>query len=66
MTGGLMLPLKFAKLIRTSKCCLLSGNPRTLDMLQDAHERGLDFDILVKPVHPSVIIDRLKAMSVMN
>jgi hypothetical protein len=44
----------------------MSGNNRTAEMLKDAHERGHDFDILAKPVHPSVIIDRLNAMSVVH
>jgi FixJ family two-component response regulator len=48
------------------KVLILSGHERTAVLLKDAHERGHDFDILTKPVHPSVIIDRLKAMSVGN
>jgi hypothetical protein len=41
----------------------VSGNNRTADMLKDAGERGHEFDILAKPVHPSVIIHRLKTMN---
>jgi hypothetical protein len=32
-------------------------------MLKAAHDLGHDFDILAKPVHPSVILERLKTVS---
>ena len=35
-------------------------------MLKDAHEAGHDFEILAKPFYPTEIIDRLKAMNVVN
>ncbi|HMH14711.1 MAG TPA: hypothetical protein VK578_16555 [Edaphobacter sp.] len=57
---GVTIPSSFGKVL------LVSGNEKTADLLKDAHERGHDFDILAKPVHPTVIIDRLKAMSVLN
>jgi len=45
---------------------LVSGNEKAADLLNEANERGYDFEILAKPVHPSVIIDRLSEMSVLN
>ena len=60
---GIEAAIEICKAIPNCKVLLMSGNPLTMDMLKDAHERGHDFDILAKPVHPSVIIDRLNAMS---
>jgi DNA-binding NarL/FixJ family response regulator len=68
MTGmmGIDAAIEICKTLPSCKVLILSGNDRTADMLKDAHERGHDFDILAKPVHPTVIIDRLKAMSVLS
>jgi DNA-binding NtrC family response regulator len=40
---------------------LMSGNERTSQLLVDAVRDGYQFDILPKPVHPTVILDRLRA-----
>lgn len=58
--------IEICKVHPNCKVLLLSGNERAAGILKDAHERGHDFDILAKPVHPVVIIDRLKAMSVVT
>lgn len=64
--SGIESAIEICKILPNCKVLLVSGNNRTADMLKDAHERGHDFDILAKPVHPSVIIDRLQAMSVVK
>jgi DNA-binding NtrC family response regulator len=61
--SGIEAAIEICKVLPNCKVLLMSGNIRTGDMLKDAHEQGYDFDILAKPVHPTVIIDRLKAMS---
>ena len=63
---GIDAAIEIRKVLPNRKVLLVSGNNRTAEMLKDAHERGHDFDIVAKPVHPSVIIDRLNAMSVVN
>ena len=63
---GIEAAIEICKVLPNCKVLLMSGNNRTAEMLKDAHEQGHDFDILAKPVHPSVIIDRLNAMSVVN
>ena len=64
MTGitGIDAAIEIRKALPNCKVLLLSGNERTADLLKDARERGHDFDILAKPVHPSVIIDKLKGL----
>jgi CheY-like chemotaxis protein len=39
---------------------LMSGNERTSALLAEAVQDGYTFDILAKPVHPTVILDRLR------
>jgi DNA-binding NtrC family response regulator len=39
---------------------LISGNDRTSKLLADAVRDGYNFDILPKPVHPTVILDFLR------
>jgi hypothetical protein len=40
----------------------MSGNNSTSDLLKEAQKKGHAFDVLAKPVHPSVILDRLKTL----
>ena len=40
---------------------LISGDDRTSQILANAIRDGHHFDILAKPVHPTVILDRLRA-----
>ena len=61
---GIDAAFEILKVLPNCQVLLLSGSTLTSDMLKDAHERGHDFEIFAKPVHPSVIIDRLQAISV--
>jgi hypothetical protein len=63
---GIELAIEVCKILPNCKVLLISGNIKTADMLMDAKERGHDFEIFAKPFHPSVIIERLNAMSVVN
>lgn len=36
---------------------LFSGDTRTADLLAEAATKGYSFDILAKPVHPTVILE---------
>jgi DNA-binding NtrC family response regulator len=37
---------------------LFSGQPGTIDLIADAAEDGHPFEIVAKPVHPTVLLDR--------
>ena len=41
----------------------MSGNNSTAELLKAAQEQGHAFDVLAKPVHPEVILERLKSIS---
>jgi DNA-binding NtrC family response regulator len=40
---------------------LMSGNERTASLLADSVRDGYNFEILAKPVHPTLILDRLRS-----
>ena len=64
--SGIDAAIEIRVILPNCKVLLLSGNQETAAMLDDAHEQGHNFDIMAKPVHPTVIIDRLKAMCVLH
>jgi len=62
--SGIDAAIEIRTILPNCKVLLVSGNNRTDDMLKDAISQGHDFEILAKPVHPTVIIDWLKALNV--
>jgi len=43
------------------KILLISGQTSVINLLQCARERGYDFELLAKPIHPSILIEKLRA-----
>jgi len=60
--SGIDLAIQLATLLPKCKVLLMSGNNSTSDLLKEAQKKGHAFDVLAKPVHPSVILDRLKTL----
>ena len=62
LTGlsGIDAAIEVSIILPNCNVLLMSGDNQTDDMLKDTHARGHDFEILPKPVYPTVIIDRLK------
>jgi len=60
--SGIDLAIQLCRTLPAIKVLLMSGNNSTSDLLAMAQERGHCFDILAKPVHPSMILERLKAL----
>jgi DNA-binding NtrC family response regulator len=44
------------------KILLFSGHAGTLDLFEDARNRGHDFHLLLKPVHPSKLLSEIAAL----
>ena len=59
--NGIQAVLAIRAICPECKVLLMSGNERTSQLLADAVRDGYNFDILAKPVHPTVIIDRLRS-----
>jgi CheY-like chemotaxis protein len=58
--NGIQAALAICALRPTCKVLLMSGNERTALLLKEAAGAGHDFEILAKPVHPTVILAHLR------
>lgn len=45
-------------------CCviLVSGHPSAEDLLSQAERQGRTFDVLAKPLHPALLLDRVATL----
>lgn len=58
--NGIEAALAICALRPTCKVLLMSGNERTAALLKEASGAGHEFEILAKPVHPTVILQHLR------
>jgi CheY-like chemotaxis protein len=61
--NGIQVSLAMRAICPDCKVLLMSGNERTSLLLAEAERDGHEFDILAKPVHPSVILEHLREQS---
>jgi DNA-binding NtrC family response regulator len=61
--SGIDLAIQLGELFPECKVVLISGNNSTAELILAAQRHGHLFDLLAKPVHPTVILDRLKAIT---
>jgi DNA-binding response OmpR family regulator len=61
--SGIEAAIQICTMIPGCRILLLSGQAATSDLLRDARVRGHDFEILLKPVHPNQLLDRLRTSS---
>jgi len=57
--NGIDLAVAFGKLLPACRVLLFSGQPSVEALLQKARNEGHTFEILAKPIHPSVILGRI-------
>lgn len=57
---GIELAIYFRKIHPNCKILLFSGQAATSDLLEEARQRGYDFDLLLKPVHPADLLSKLR------
>lgn len=60
--NGVELAIAITKLYPTTKILLFSGQAGISGILQQSKERGFEFPLLPKPVHPSRLIEELKTL----
>lgn len=58
---GIDAAIEIAAMHPACRVLLLSGQAATSDLLRDARVRGHHFEVLLKPVHPSQLLARLRA-----
>lgn len=59
--NGIQAAVAISHIQPACQILLISGNERTARLLQDAMDAGHAFEILAKPVHPTVILSHLRA-----
>ena len=58
---GIDTAIELRALLPKIKILLFSGQAATADLLEKARERGYEFEILAKPVHPQDLLAKLRA-----
>jgi CheY-like chemotaxis protein len=58
--SGIELAIRIRALLPACRILLLSGQAGTLDLLQDVRQDGHDFEIILKPIHPTQLLARLR------
>jgi CheY-like chemotaxis protein len=56
---GIDAAIRISQLVPSCRIILFSGQAATADLLQRAEADGHHFEILVKPIHPRVLLERL-------
>jgi CheY-like chemotaxis protein len=59
--NGIDAAIMIRSILPKIKILLFSGQAATADLLEKAREKGHEFEILAKPVHPQDLLSRLKA-----
>jgi DNA-binding response OmpR family regulator len=58
--NGIELAIEMTRLVPDCKILLFSGqSARMEDMLEEARAEGHDFEALTKPIHPTVLVQRI-------
>lgn len=58
--NGIEAAISIRRFLPSCKILLFSGQAATADLLKEARERGHEFDVLAKPVHPQDLLAKLK------
>ncbi|MGA8090342.1 MAG: response regulator [Terracidiphilus sp.] len=57
---GIDAAIRITEIVPQCRIILFSGQAATADLLESAEANGHRFELLTKPVHPRVLLDRLK------
>jgi len=59
--NGIDAAIKIREMLPSCKILLFSGQAATADLLDRAQEKGHQFEILAKPVHPQDLLAKLRS-----
>lgn len=60
---GIDAAIRISEIVPHCRVILFSGQAATSDLLERAHANGHRFELLVKPVHPRALLDRLNQIN---
>ncbi len=58
--NGIELAKAIKSIYPKTRIVLLSGQAQTRDLMQQAEHEGYEFELWAKPVHPDIVLERLK------
>jgi len=58
--NGVDAAIEIRKFLPDCRVLMLSGHAATSDLVREAREHGMHFDVLAKPVHPTELLDRIR------
>jgi CheY-like chemotaxis protein len=58
--NGIDAAIQIRSMLPGIKILLFSGQAATADLLENARDRGYEFEILAKPVHPQDLLNKLR------
>lgn len=61
--NGMEAAIQVRATLPECRILLFSGQAGVYDLLQEARVRGHEFELLLKPIHPSELVDRLRSLS---
>lgn len=61
--NGIEAANEVRKILSECRIVLISGHPETARLLSDAREKGCDYEIHAKPVHPNILIGILEEVA---
>jgi CheY-like chemotaxis protein len=61
--NGVELAIAIRKMFPNAKIMLFSGQAGISEILPDGTNRGFDFELIAKPIHPLKLIERLREIS---
>jgi CheY-like chemotaxis protein len=61
--NGVEAAIQVRAILPECRIVLLSGQAGVYDLLLEARARGYEFELLLKPIHPSELLDHLRSLS---
>ena len=58
--NGIELAKAIKSIYPKTRIVLLSGQAQTRDLMQQAEHKGYGFELWAKPIHPDILLERLK------
>jgi CheY-like chemotaxis protein len=60
--NGLEAAILISEALPQCKILLFSGQPATADLLKESRFHGRGFEVMAKPVHPTLILEQIRAL----
>jgi DNA-binding response OmpR family regulator len=59
---GIETAAEICKRVPNCKILLMTGDPESLEKLQEARDRGINFEVVAKPIPPAELLQKLKSL----